>query len=118
MSKVPDMHRQLLEKQVAELRPNDLEHVLWRYEHKRSTLRPMGVGMIDAMLRELEHLYELLKQPGDLTERERDVAVAAMKYFLREDDHVNDDHPVTGLVDDALVVTAAMEELRARLEGQ
>jgi hypothetical protein len=50
----------------------------------------------------------------DLSEREQQVALAAMRYFLKEDDAVRDTY-MAGHVDDALVVQAAMNELQARL---
>jgi uncharacterized membrane protein YkvA (DUF1232 family) len=72
--------------------------------------------MIDGLFRQLEVLHQLLDEPEHLDDRQQRVAIAALKYFLREDDVITDKYAFTGLVDDALVVEAAVWELHDALE--
>ncbi|MBI5155026.1 hypothetical protein HZA57_07295 [Candidatus Poribacteria bacterium] len=111
-SRIPEMHRRLLDERVAGVKPGDLEFVRKHYDAMKDSFDAGGVRLIQALFRQLAALRALLDHPGDLTARQRDVAIAAMKYFLSEDDHISDGHhSVAGLVDDALVVEAAVEEL-------
>ena len=112
-SRIPEVHRELLEKEVKRIElPRDLDYVKRHFHLVREDLNHCNVRLIDALFRQLQSLIDLLEDPDKLTERQLKVAIAAVKYFLLSDDHIDDNHhSVAGLVDDALVVEAAVEEL-------
>mgnify|MGYP005848872177 CR=1 FL=1 len=113
---VPQYHRDLLEKEVAGVKPGDLDVVHRLFKAHKGDLKPVGLKMIDGLFRQLEVLHQLLDAPEHLDDRQQRVAIAALKYFLREEDHITDKYAFTGLVDDALVVEAAVWELHDALE--
>ncbi len=110
--KVPEMHVELLEQEIVDLRIDDERYVVETYSRMRMDFKPSGKSLVDRMMKELETIHQLLcRTDCDLDERQRKVCVAAIKYFLKEGDHIGDDYHQAGLVDDALVVRAATIEL-------
>lgn len=117
MSRVPQKHRELLEEEIVGLKPSDEFHVLQRLDKMSAQFnKSTGKSLYDELMHNIDALHLLLRDRKDMDDRQRRVAVAACKYFVKDDDLVHEDHPA-GLVDDALVVLAAMEELAPLFEG-
>ncbi len=112
---VPQLHQQLLEKEVAKVKKGDLEFVLQQYERHNLHLNETGTNLTDTMFRQLDEIFCLLHREKPISEREQKVAIAAIRYFVDEHDHIIDSHK-SGLADDALVVQAAVNELKEALE--
>ena len=114
---VPELHRDLLEKEVVSLRPDDLERIVRIIARLDSELKPTGREMIDELLCQVRAIHSLLEHSEEhLSPRERSVATAALKYFLKDNDYISDDLQGAGLIDDALVVQAAYNELHPLIQ--
>jgi uncharacterized membrane protein YkvA (DUF1232 family) len=111
----PRVHRDLLEQEIRNLHEGEETYLLMHFEQQRPRLRETGKPMIDEMIRNLDRLAELLQyKREDLSARQYAVALAAIKYFLRDSDYLEEDfHGLVGLVDDAFVVQVAREELQS-----
>jgi len=106
----PHTYRELLEQEVATVRFDELEAITHHFESKVARMTPSSD--IDArMLQQAFNLRRLLDHPQHLTDRQLLVALAALRYLVRDEDHASDTHE-----DDALVVQAAADELRELLE--
>jgi uncharacterized membrane protein YkvA (DUF1232 family) len=112
LSHIPQLHKDLLEQTLQNLRDSDQQWVMQRYDQEREKMRPVGLRLVDRLIDDVNWLHDLLDHPETLTERQRRLAVAGLKYFLQEDDYVTDKKGAAGLVDDALVVEAAVTELK------
>ena len=111
---IPKRHRDLLDETVRGLMPDDERFVRNTYGKMRDQLRSSDTKLYDELFRNLEQLDVFLDKPDGATEQQKKVALAALKYFVQTHDNVNDDH-VSGLIDDAIVVRAAMLDLRDAL---
>lgn len=110
MVPVPEMHIELLEKEIAGLREDDLRYVKETFDRRGDNIRCGGKKLIERMVAQVKILRKLLDEPGKLSARNLAVTIAGLKYFERDTDGVHDDTEA-GLVDDALVVQAAINEL-------
>lgn len=88
-----------------------------KFERERSGMRPSGMRMIDAFLLDLKTLSVAAANLDKLPADARLAALGAMSYVLRTNDIVADDAFGAGLVDDALVVIAALEVVEPALKA-
>lgn len=110
---VPDAHRRLLDEMVAKLRfPQDREYVMTHYAGVRAKMAEPSSRMIANLLENLDRMFQLLESNDSIPIAEQKLAVAAIKYYLLENDAVPELHGGdAGLVDDAMVAKAAAEAL-------
>lgn len=111
--KPTEVHRERLREEAAKIRlPDDIHDTLTAFNQIEPTLKEIGRPSIDPMFHRLRRIAVLLSCHDQLTEEEARIAVGALHYFLCDDDMVSDKYAGTvGLVDDALIVFAACEEL-------
>lgn len=114
MSPAPRVHRDLLEREIKGLHDGEETFLLMQFDSIRPGMKETGKPMIDEMMDNLDRISDLLKyKRTDLSERQRNSAIAAIKYFLRDLDYIEEEyHGIAGLVDDAFVVQVAVEELK------
>lgn len=115
---IPEVHRQLLRDAASHTHyPEDVASILKQYHAKEnSRWGNTGVRVIDALFHGVAELVKLLESGRPLPPEKGAIALAAVRYFLVEGDLVEDSSgSLAGLVDDALVVAAAREELAAYL---
>lgn len=113
MSPAPRVHRDLLEQEIRGLHEAEETYLMMQFDLHRPRMKETGRPMIDEMLSNLDRINELLRyKKSDLSPRQFKASLAAIKYFLRDFDYVEEEyHGVAGLVDDAFVVQVAREEL-------
>ena len=111
--KPTEVHRARLREEAAKIRlPDDIHDTLSAFNHIEPNLKEIGRPSIDPMFHRLRRIAVLLSCHEQLTEQEIRIAVGAIHYFLAEDDMVSEKYAGTiGLVDDALIVFAACEDL-------
>lgn len=91
--------------------PEHLDWVRRTYDHLRPKLRPGTSALINGLFEDLERLRPILDDTEQGEDRQR-ILAAAYHYFLKDSDLISDELTGNvGLVDDALVVKAACEEL-------
>lgn len=117
MSPAPMAHRDLLKREIEGLHEGEEMLILLRYDQVSVHLCPIGKSLIDEMFQTLESMVDLIRRsPDKLTEEKKRVCLGAIKYFLRDMDYVSDDAAgLAGLVDDALIVMLAKEEVKELL---
>ena len=108
-----DHHRKLLRERAVTIHvPEDVIAMLDGYHAIQPKLRKGKHVLINRMFDQLERIAALLAQREETTPAEQQTAAGALHYFLDENDWVPELHiGEPGLVDDALVVAAACEEL-------
>ncbi|MGI8908212.1 MAG: hypothetical protein ACR2IE_17200 [Candidatus Sumerlaeaceae bacterium] len=111
---VPDHHRQLLEAEILHLRGQDFAEIVRLFDAKHGSEIPASDRLAKQLHEQLTKLRRLWGYADQLNTRQQQVTMAAMSYFLREDDLVEDSHPA-GHIDDALVIETAMAELQMEL---
>lgn len=112
MGEVPQMHQDLLQQEIDGLKDADFRYVWDSYDKRRNGFQKGGGKIADQLLDDVEELHRLLEHREELTEEQRRIATAGLKYFLKDTDLIPDQfHGSTGLVDDAFVVRAALERL-------
>lgn len=115
---VPETHRALLREEIGRLESvPDVARMIEKFERERSGMRPTGMRMIDAFLLDLKTISIAAANIDKLPADARLAALGAMSYVLRTNDTVADDAFGAGLVDDALVVIAALEVVEPALKA-
>lgn len=113
MSPIPKKHEELLEHQIKHLHDGEEIALLMRYDQLRPNLKATDRKLIDDMIEDLDRFVDAIKtRREELNERQFKVMLGALKYFIHDADYIDEDFAgLTGLVDDALVVSVAKREL-------
>jgi len=114
MSPIPKKHEELLEHQIKHLHEGEEIVLLMRFDQIRPNIRTTERKLIDDMIEDLDRFVDAIKtRREELNDRQFQVMLAALKYFIHDADYIDEDFAgLTGLVDDALVVSVAKRELK------
>lgn len=107
-------HHQLLEQETATVSFSDLEEINRLFDLKVSSWECASANLSGATMDALR-LRKLLTNADKLTDRHVLIALAALRYFIRDEDHTHDTNHDCGGEDDFLVIQAAIQELQEPL---
>jgi hypothetical protein len=108
---VPEVYEQLLEHEMGTVSFSEVETITAMFESKTAYLQGTEGEGIDDTLAQARSIRTLLDQPDKLTDRQLLTALAALQYFVRDEDHAH------GHDDDAMVIQAAVNHLREPLQA-
>lgn len=107
---VPGIYEQLLENEIATVSFAEVDAITGLFESKTTHLRVVDQETHNETLQQARNVRALLDQPHKLTDRQLLIALAALRYFVRDEDHAD------GHQDDALVIQAAVNQLQEPLQ--
>ena len=108
---VPEAYEQLLEQEIATVSFAEVETITRMFESKTAHLRVVDQDKHEQALQQARSVRALLDHPEKLTDQQLLTALAALRYFVRDEDQAE------GNEDDALVIQAAVNRLQEPLQA-
>src|SRR5690242_6689 len=104
---VSELYQKLLEQEAANISFEEVDSIVALFESKALAVQMPDFAIEPDTLANASNLRRLLDHPEKLTDRQLLIALAALRYFVRDEDH-----DPNGLNDDSLVLQAAVAELQ------